>query len=155
MYSICLSFVKNPYDAEDLTQETFVSAYKSFGSFDNKNPKSWFCTIAANKCRDFLKSPARRISLVDTESLGYIRDDSATVFEEVERRAGNEQAYLLCCRLKEPYRSVAVAHYCNDETLTEISERTGENRKTVATRLYRARNLLKIMVKEELYEEPV
>lgn len=155
VYSICLSFVKNPYDAEDLAQETFIAAYRHFGSFDNKNPKSWFCTIAANKCRDYLKSPARRIHPVETQDLAYISDTATPVAEAVERMAADEQTLRLCSRLKEPYRSVAVAHYCRDETLTEISERTGENRKTVATRLYRARNLLKIMLKEELDHEAV
>jgi RNA polymerase sigma factor, sigma-70 family len=150
IYAICFSFVKNPYDAEDLAQETFVAAYRNFSGFDNKNPKSWFATIAANKCRDFLKSPARRVSLVETGDLEYISDTAFSVEEEVERNIAEKQAHALCCRLKEPYRSVALAYYCDDETITDISERTGDNRKTVATRLYRARNLIKIILKEEV-----
>lgn len=132
-----------------------MSAYRSFGSFDDRNAKSWFCTIAANKCRDFLKSPARRIYAVDSQDLVYLPDEAVPVADEVERRDADGQTLHLCNRLKEPYRSVAVSHYCHNETLTEISARTGENRKTVATRLYRARNQLKIMLKEGLYEEPV
>ncbi len=149
VYTICLSFVKNPYDAEDLAQEAFVSAYKSFAKFDPKNPKSWFATIAANKCRDFLKNPARRVVTVDNDDLAYIRDKDASVEEQVEQAAAEERAAQLCSQLKEPYRSVAVAYYCHDETITEISARTGDNRKTIATRLYRAKEMLKKLVKED------
>ena len=36
IYSICLKSVGNPFDAEDLTQEVFLSAYKSLSAFDGK-----------------------------------------------------------------------------------------------------------------------
>lgn len=126
-----------------------MAAYRNYETFDNRNPKSWFAMIAANKCRDFLKNPARRLTPVDTKDLEYISDGAVSVEEETERTAGNERVYYLCARLKEPYRSIAVAYYCHDETITEISNRTGDNRKTVATRLYRAKNLIKILLKEE------
>ncbi len=132
-----------------MTQETFLSAYKHLASFDNRNPKSWLATIAANKCRDFLKSPARKVSAVDTEDLALICDPDESVEHQVENRIGDETVLRLCSRLKEPYRSVATAYYCFDKTITEISAQTGDNPKTVATRLYRAKSLLKAMVKEE------
>ncbi len=149
MYTICYSFVKNSFDAEDLAQETFLSAYKHLASFDNRNPKSWLATIAANKCRDFLKSPARRISAVDDADLVMICDERENVETAVETKIGDENVRNLCARLKEPYRSVATAYYCADKTITEISDETGENPKTVATRLYRAKALLQTIVKEE------
>ncbi len=141
--------MKNSFDAEDLAQETFLSAYKHLASFDNRNPKSWLATIAANKCRDFLKSPARRVAAVDTEDLAMICDESESVETAVEGKIGDETVRRLCARLKEPYRSVATAYYCFDKTITEISDETGDNPKTVATRLYRAKSLLKTLVKEE------
>lgn len=141
--------MKNSFDAEDLAQETFLSAYKHLASFDNRNPKSWLATIAANKCRDFLKSPARRISAVDADDLAMICDEDERVETEVEDKIGEENVRRLCARLKEPYRSVATAYYCFDKTITEISAETGDNPKTVATRLYRAKALLKIILQED------
>ena len=38
IYSICLKSVGNPFDAEDLTQEVFLSAYKNLSRFDGKTP---------------------------------------------------------------------------------------------------------------------
>ena len=51
--TICLSFTKNYFDAEDLTQQTFLSAYQNYESFDGNNIKAWLTTIVANKCRDY------------------------------------------------------------------------------------------------------
>ena len=149
VYTICLSFVKNAFDAEDLAQETFLSAFKSFDRFDKRNPKSWFATIAANKCRDFLKSPARRVTAVEASDLEYIADSARSVEDEAEIKFSQEEAYKLCNRLKDPYRAVALAYYCGDLTLSEISKQTGDNPKTVATRLYRAKRLLKFILEEE------
>ena len=50
-----------------------------------------------------------------------------------------------CLSLPEPYREVAFAYYCRQETILEFSLRTRQNPKTVATRLYRAREKLREM----------
>ena len=49
IFTICYSFTKNEFDAEDLAQETFLSAYKNISKFDGKNPKAWLTTIAASE----------------------------------------------------------------------------------------------------------
>ena len=41
IYSICLKSVGNPFDAEDLTQEVFLSAYKNLSRFDGTYEKAW------------------------------------------------------------------------------------------------------------------
>ena len=46
IYSICLKSVGNPFDAEDLTQEVFLSAYKSLAHFDGLYEKAWLSKIA-------------------------------------------------------------------------------------------------------------
>ena len=56
VYSICFKMTGNQFDAEDLTQETFLYIYKSLNSFDGNNPGGFVTTIAVNKCIDFLKS---------------------------------------------------------------------------------------------------
>ena len=54
--------VKNPFDAQDLTQETFLSAYKKLPEFDGTYEKAWISRIATNKCLDYLKNAAREIA---------------------------------------------------------------------------------------------
>ena len=50
IYSICLKSVGNPFDAEDLTQEVFLSAYKNLSRFDGNYEKAWLSKIAVRKC---------------------------------------------------------------------------------------------------------
>ena len=56
IYSICLKSVGNPFDAEDLTQEVFLSAYKNLSRFDGNYEKAWLSKIAVRKCLDYLKA---------------------------------------------------------------------------------------------------
>ena len=73
IYSICLKSVGNPFDAEDLTQEVFLSAYKSLAHFDWLYEKAWLSKIAVRKCLDFLKAAGRRsIPTEDILSLIHI-----------------------------------------------------------------------------------
>ena len=60
IYSICLKSVGNPFDAEDLTQEVFLSAYKNLSRFDGTYEKAWLSKIAVRKCLDYLKAAGRR-----------------------------------------------------------------------------------------------
>lgn len=126
-----------------------MSAYRSYSRFDGQNTKGWLAAIAANKCRDFLKSPARRVALVEDTELENLTDAGTSTEREVENSAEERWVYALCNRLQPPYREVAIAYFCGQETITEIGERLGVNRKTVATRLYRAKTMIKTLLKEE------
>jgi len=76
--TICLSFTKNYFDAEDLAQQTFLSAYVNYSKFDGVNFKAWLTTIATNKCKDFLKSPARTIDSLTDEDYECLKDTGET-----------------------------------------------------------------------------
>ena len=124
-------------------QETFLAAYKGLDSLEQEKEQAWICKIALNKCLDFLKSAGRR--QVPTEEVYFE--------QEMDKRAIPEQMYLqkesdeavrqLCKSLKEPYGSVAVAHFLEGKTAREIADSTGEGLKTVQTHIYRAKALLK------------
>ena len=60
VFSICYRMTNNYFDAQDLTQETFISVYKVMESFDEKNEKAYITRIATNKCLDHLKRAERR-----------------------------------------------------------------------------------------------
>ena len=60
VYSIFFKMTGNQFDAEDLTQETFLSVYKNLATFQRDYEKAWICKIATNKGLDFLKSAKRR-----------------------------------------------------------------------------------------------
>ena len=147
--TICFSFTKNYFDAEDIAQQTFLTAYKNMNKFDGRNFKAWITKIALNKCRDHIKSPARKLESLSSEDFKYIEDIKGSPEESLLNKDSDERIYTLCRKLKEPYRDVAVNYFCKNIKLSDMAKDTGENLKTLQTRLYRAKKLLKILWKEE------
>ena len=63
VYTVCYQLVQDHQLAEDLTQDTFVSAFTHMDSCPPEHYKPWLARIATNKARDHLKSAwARRVS---------------------------------------------------------------------------------------------
>ena len=147
VYTVCYSFVKNPFDAEDLAQDTFMAAFKHFAAFDGANPKAWLTRIAANKCRDYLKSAARKTA-PDETALASAADPAPTPEEAAIHSDSEERMRTLCESLKEPYKEVALAYFCQGENLSRLAAATGTPVKTMQTRLYRAKQMLKDRWKE-------
>lgn len=147
--TICLSFTKNYFDAEDLAQQTFLSAYVNYNKFQGENFKSWLTTIAVNKCKDFLKSPARNIYTISEEEYENIKDKGDSPEDILIKKHSKEKIFSLCERLKDPYKSLSINYFCKDIKLSDMAKDTGQSLKTLQTQLYRAKKLLKVLWKEE------
>lgn len=147
--TICLSFTKNYFDAEDLAQQTFLSAYTNSNKFDGVNFKAWLTTIATNKCKDFLKSPARRVDSLSYADYELLKYNGETPEDATLKKHSREQILALCDKLKEPYREVSVNYFCENIKLKDMAKETGQNLKTLQTHLYRAKKLLKVLWKED------
>ena len=60
VYNLALQYVQNQADAQEITQDTFLSIYKNLNSFQKKSSiKTWVYRIAINKSLDFIKSRKR------------------------------------------------------------------------------------------------
>lgn len=147
--SLCLSFTKNYFDAEDLAQQTFITAYEKIETFYGGNFKAWITTIAANKCRDYLKSPARNDLSLSCEQYQCIEDQISQPEKKFMEKYSRDKVYSLCHQLKEPYKKVALNYFCNGIKLSEMALDTGENLKTLQTQLYRSKILLKELWRKE------
>jgi len=144
VFSICFSFTKDYFDAEDLAQETFISAYKSLhlGGFDGINPKAWISKIAVNKCKNYLKGSQRKIYPVEDDVFSALPSSEDSPADYILKKEQSESLYKLCDELKEPYRTVAVKYFCENVKLSEYSLQSGINLKTLETQLYRAKKQL-------------
>lgn len=60
-----------------------------------------------------------------------------------------ERLYRCCCRLKPPYKDVAIDYYYHELEISEIVEKTGKNIKTLQTQIYRAKGMLRKLYGEE------
>ncbi|QAT40611.1 sigma-70 family RNA polymerase sigma factor [Clostridium sp. JN-9] len=147
--TICLSFTKNYFDAEDLAQQTFLSAYTNYEKFDGDNLKAWLTTIAANKCKDYIKNKARKTINLTDEDYETIEDTDESPEDIVMKKCTDEKIHNICTKLKEPYRTVAISYFCKDIKLSHMSANTGQSLKTLQTQLYRAKKMLKELWEEE------
>lgn len=147
--TICNSMIGDYFEAEDLAQDTFVSAYKNLDRFDGENMKAWLATIASNKCRDYLKSASRRSVPAAQEVFEIVLDRGALPEETVLEQDTEQKLRKLCETLKEPYRSVAISYFCHRMNAQEISKATGKNLKTAQTQIYRVKAMMRKLWKEE------
>ena len=70
LYNMALRMLGDAHAAEDATQDAFFSAFRNIGRFKGGNLKSWLFTIAANACRDVLRSRnVRRTESLDAEDV--------------------------------------------------------------------------------------
>lgn len=149
VYTICYKAAGNQFDAEDLTQETYIAVYKNLSTFDKNYEKAWICKIASNKCLDFLKSAKRKVQPAEEEVFLTLEDTGGTPEEAYLKKESKDYVYTICQNLKEPYKTVATEHFYREKSVSEIAQEKGKNIKTVQTQIYRAKAMLKKIVKEE------
>lgn len=154
VFSICLKMTGDYFAAEDLAQETFISAYKHLNDFDGMDEKAWICRIASNKCIDYHRAAARRMVPTAEEEMPMEHGrENDELFRTVSNRQVMEELKRCCEELLSPYKETALMHFVEGMAAKEISERTGVGLNTVQTRIYRAREKLKISYRKELLEE--
>ena len=93
VYRYALAVMRNPTDAEDVTQTTFLNAYRAYvekGSRPDK-PQNWLIAIAHNVCRQRFRQTARRPSEVSFEDdiADTVADDDAPSAEDIRRALGH------------------------------------------------------------------
>ena len=149
VFSICYRMTNNYFDAQDLTQETFLSVYRVIESFDKKNEKAYITRITTNKCLDHLKKAERRTIPSEDEELerGSPPVDSAE--KQVMEIVVMEQLEKCCNKLKEPYKTVAFEYFYKGKTAKEIAMKKNANLHTVQTQIGRVRKVLKKLWQEE------
>lgn len=153
VFSICYKMTADYFASEDLTQETFLSAYNHLKDFDGKHEKAWLCRIATNKCLDYMQSAGRRsIPTEDTgieETMGRGQSfDNAPERSYLEEEV-RETLLMRCRSLKPPYDEIARAYYYDELNVNEIAALRGMKVKTVQTQIYRARSMLRRLYGKE------
>lgn len=154
IFTICYKFTSNYFDAEDIAQETFLSAYKNLSSFDGKNEKAWIAKIATNKCIDFRRKSSNNQVPTEDEYFVTLVDTGQSVEEKCSDRFIREQLLKCCESLKPPYDAVAKEYFYEELSFEEIAKKHVKNEKTIQTQVYRAKAMLrKIYGKEENKDE--
>jgi len=142
VYSYALRMIGDSHEAEDLTQETLLRAFRSLARFDpNQRFVGWLFGIAAHVCRDWLRGRGRWREQVseaveDAAAPGSPGEDAASA-EERERVAG-------AVRMLPPkYREVIVLHYVEGMGYEEVARTLGIRPDAARRRALRAREMLR------------
>ncbi|MER3495795.1 MAG: hypothetical protein C4320_02620 [Armatimonadota bacterium] len=147
-------------DAEDVTQEVFLKAYRSFPNFDGRSSlRTWLFRIAHNLCIDRARRRGRTpdpLPLDDTlGDGGYDPQDFGPSPEAIavtsELRAALESAIS---EMSEKLRSVLLLHDREEMDYDEISQTLGVPLGTVKSRLFLARKELQRRLKEYIHDRP-
>ena len=86
VYKICYDMLGSSLDAQDTTQEVYLSLYINFeryGNLSENDIKNIICKIALNKCKDILKSKARKLqNLTSDDQIALENYESDNDIEE-------------------------------------------------------------------------
>ncbi len=147
IFRYILGMVRDTAEAEDLTQETFLRAYRHRESLRDENAQTaWLYRIATHVCLDRLRQYARRnLQETDTDldQVDVAEPDTPSLQQTIERdeMSGCVQSYLI--RLSDTYRAVILLHDMHELTAAEIAQLLGESLENVKIRLHRARMKLR------------
>ena len=149
VYSLALRMVGDPEDAADMTQETFIKAYRSLSSFRGDSKfSSWLYRIASNVCLDFLRSRSRhpQVSLNSSDEDGRtafeLPDMSRNPEEQLMKKLSMEAVRRGLEQLPEQQRQILVLRELGGLSYAELARILGLEEGTVKSRIFRARKRL-------------
>ena len=129
---LAFAYMRNMQDAEDITQEVFLSYFRTAPVFDSdEHEKAWLLRATINRCKNQLKSgwQQSRNPLPDTLADAPMREQSPLLNEVMA--------------LEDAYRVPIHLHYYEGYSLKEIGKIMGELPATIGTRLARGREQLR------------
>ena len=142
VYTICFQLVRSAAAAEDLTQETFLSAYLHRNTMPAGYERQWLGRIAANKAKDYLQSAwNRRTVLPGDEAMPPGLSPPTEEVAIAQSEAADIAA--LIDQLREPYRPVCRLCLLEERSPEEAALALGRPVKTIHTQLSRGKRLLR------------
>lgn len=155
VYRFALSLTRNEADADDIVQETYLRAYRSWHTFERgSDARRWLFTICRNA---FLRTRERSRHQVDLEE-GDVEALASQVAESAASQADDDRLLTRLDlgpalsrameRLAEPFRSTVTLVDVEDQSYEAASDILGVPIGTVRSRLFRGRRLLQQMLTE-------
>lgn len=156
VYRTLYQVVGDDQDAQDLAQEVFLKVYRNLVNYrgDAAFP-TWLHRLTINLALDWLRARKRRPLQVPLtpppDQEGPVRElpsGDATPEDVLIRQDRQQQVRDAIHNLPPDYREVVVLHHMHHLSYQQISDRIGAPVRTVETRLYRARAMLKRLLSE-------
>lgn len=143
VYRMAYSMVKNTQDAEDIHQEVFLKYLDKRPEFENEeHAKAWFLRVTINLAKNLWKTAWQQ----KVVSLGEVDRE-----EGEEPQQEEDKLIETVKQLPQKYRTVVHLFYYEEYSLEEIADLLKAKPSTVRTRLTRARQKLRELLKEDEY----
>ena len=139
IYRVAYSWMRNQYDANDVTQIVLLKLYKTTKLFESDDHiKNWLIKVTVNECKMIFRSPWNRTEDITAyaKTLDFEEGQYYDLFQAV-------------MKLDRKYRVPLMLFYYDGYSTKEISSMIGISEKTVSTRLFRAKAKLKEYLKED------
>jgi RNA polymerase sigma-70 factor (ECF subfamily) len=149
VYSLALAVMRDPVDAADMTQETFVRLLRSVSNFRGDGQaqafSSWVHRLTVNICLDALRRRQHTPVTLDqdNEAAPALRLESKDRWEQPEWRAESDESAdeirAALAELPQPQRMALTLHYFEDRRYEEIAAAMGVPLNTVKSHILRGK----------------
>jgi RNA polymerase sigma-70 factor, ECF subfamily len=147
IFDLCYKYTYDYTEAQDLSQDIFIKAYRKLYTFKNSSSFStWFYRIGINTCIDWTrkKKKQKNMNVVDEDGYLEVLPSNDPALEDIvidkEKRQLVRNAIS---NMSEKYKTVVILYNYKNLSCMEISQILDVPVKTVETRLYRAKKILK------------
>lgn len=153
VYNLAYQILRNPQEAEDLSQVAYVRAWRALPGFRGDSRFStWLYRIVTNTCLNRRRQLGRNVELSD-EQLALVADDRPQPEAIAIERLTRHELWRTVAELPERYRAVLTLFYQAQLSYDDIAESLALPLGTVKAQLNRARRALAgLLEKEESYD---
>ena len=138
VFRVALNYLRNPADAEDITQTVFEKLLRERKNFESEEHiRNWLIRVTVNECKKLLRSPWRFVEPIEDYMKGMTFENTA-----------QSELYRAVIGLPKKYRMAIYLHYYEGYSTQEIGRILRIPKNTVCSHLKRGRELLKKELQE-------
>ena len=155
VFSLAFKMTKNREEAEEISQDTFIKAFKNLSKFKGDSKFStWLYRIAYHTSLDNIKKNRNNNSTFEINEITFNQIEAVeTILQGIDRKERASIMDLCLQKLPEEERTVIWMFYYDELSLKEIIEVTGLSEANLKVKLHRARKRLLTIVKENVAPE--
>lgn len=156
VFTLALRFAKNREDAEEITQDCFVKAYRSLALFQRQSKFStWLYSIVYTTAMSTLRKKRVATSSIDDEENAIQIEDNTASYDtnSAENRSRSYYLNQAIGQLLPDDAAIITLFYQGEQSLEKIAQTLGMEANTVKVKLFRARQRLKEKLERNLKHE--
>ena len=142
LYRTAYYYTQNVEDARDITQEVFIKAYNSLAGFkEGSTFSTWLYRITVNHCIDWCRK--KKPLYVEAACMDNLCDEEGSPEDLFLRQEIASEVQVAVSSLSEIYSTVLILYYFEDFSPQQIADIMDTSKRTVETRLFRGRKMLR------------